>query len=81
MLTEDQKWIYEHFSELVDKYAGKYVSVAGGGVVAVGDSVKEVDDAARAKYPTITPSVLRIPREEDFACFSDREGKVTFQQL
>jgi len=31
MLTEDQKWIYEHFSELVDKYAGKYISVAGGG--------------------------------------------------
>jgi len=28
MLTEDQKWIYEHFSELVDKYAGKYISVA-----------------------------------------------------
>jgi len=27
MLTDDQKWIYEHFSELVDKYAGKYVSV------------------------------------------------------
>jgi len=31
MLTEDQKWIHEHFSELVDKYAGKYISVAGGG--------------------------------------------------
>ena len=68
MLTEDQKWIHEHFSELVDKYAGKYISVAGGGVVAVGDSVKEVDDAARAKYSTITPSVLRVPREEDFEC-------------
>lgn len=68
MLTDDQKWIYEHFSELVNKYAGKYISVAGGQVVAVGDSVKEVDDAARAKYPTIIPSVLRVPREEDFEC-------------
>jgi len=68
MLTEDQKWIYEHFSELVDKYAGRYVSVAGGGLVAVGDSAKEVDDIARAKYPTIIASVLRIPKEEDFEC-------------
>ena len=43
MLTEDQKWIYDHFSELVNKYSGKYISVASGEVVAVGDSVKEVD--------------------------------------
>jgi hypothetical protein len=68
MLTEDQKWIYEHFSELVNKYSGKYISVASGEVVAVGDSVKEVDKAAREKYPTIIPSVLRVPREEDFEC-------------
>lgn len=68
MLTEDQKWIYEHFSELVDKYAGKYISVAAGGIVAVGNSAKEVDSAARAKYPTIIPSILRIPRKEDFEC-------------
>jgi len=68
MLTEDQKWIYDHFSELVDKYSGKYISVASGEVVAVGDSVKEVDKAAREKYPTIIPSVLRVPREEDFEC-------------
>jgi hypothetical protein len=44
MLTEDQKWIHEHFSELINNYAGKYVSVAGGGLVAVGDSAKEVED-------------------------------------
>ena len=68
MLTEDQKWIYEHFSELVDRYAGKYISVAAGGIVAVGSSAKEVDNAARAKYPAITPSILRIPRKEDFEC-------------
>jgi len=68
MLTEDQKWIHEHFTELVERYAGKYVSVARGELVAVGDSVKDVDEAARAKYPDIVPSVLRVPREEDFEC-------------
>lgn len=68
MLTEDQKWIYEHFSELVEKYAGKYISVAGGSIVAVGESAKEVDNAARAKYPSVIPSVLRVPSKEDFEC-------------
>jgi len=68
MVTEDQKWIYEHFSDLVEKYAGKYISVAGGGIVAVGESAKEVDTAARAKYPTIIPSILRVPSKEDFEC-------------
>jgi len=68
MLSDEQKWIYDHFSELVDKYAGKYISVAGAELIAVGDSVKEVDDAARAKYPTIIPSILRVPKEEDFEC-------------
>jgi len=68
MLTEDQKWIQEHFGELVAKYAGQYVSVAGGELVAVGDSVRDVDEAARAKYPDVVPSVLRVPKEEDFEC-------------
>lgn len=68
MLTEDQKWIHDHFNELVDKYAGKYISVAGGKVIGVGDSAKEVDDAARTQYPTTIPSVLRVPREEEFEC-------------
>lgn len=68
MLTENQNWIQEHFGELVERYAGKYVSVAGGGLVAIGDSVREVDQAARAKYPDVVPSVLRVPKEEDFEC-------------
>jgi peptide subunit release factor RF-3 len=68
MLSEDQRWIYEHFNELVDNYPGKYISVAGGGLVAVGDSVREVDDAAREKFPSIVPSILRVPKKEDFEC-------------
>jgi uncharacterized protein (DUF1330 family) len=68
MLTENQKWIQEYFEELVEKYGGKYVSVAGGELVAVGDSVSDVDEAARAKYPDVVPSVLRVPKQEDFEC-------------
>ncbi len=67
-MDKDDLWIVEHFSELVTKYAGKYVAVVNETLVAVGDSGKEVEDKARAMAPEKIPSVLRVPREEDMAC-------------
>jgi hypothetical protein len=67
-MDKDNLWIVEHFSELVDKYAGKYVAVVNEALVAVGDSGKEVEDKAREIEPRKIPSVLRIPREEEMAC-------------
>ena len=67
-MDKDNIWIVEHFSELVDKYAGKYVAVVNETLVAVGESGKEVEDKARKIEPRKIPSVLRIPREEDMAC-------------
>jgi len=67
-VDKDDLWIVEHFSELVTKYAGKYVAVVNEALVAVGDSRKEVDAKARAIAPDKMPSVMRIPREEDMVC-------------
>jgi hypothetical protein len=67
-MDKDDLWIVEHFSELVTKYAGKYVAVVNETLVAVGDSGKEVEDKARAMAPEKMPSVLRVPREEDMIC-------------
>ncbi len=67
-MDKDDLWIVEHFSELVTKYAGKYVAVVNETLVAVGDSGKEVEDKARAMTPEKIPSVLRVPREEEMAC-------------
>jgi hypothetical protein len=67
-MDKDDLWIVEHFSELVDKYAGKYVAVVNEELVAVGDDGKEVEDKARKIEPHKIPSVLRIPREEEMAC-------------
>jgi len=67
-MEKDDLWIVEHFSELVEKYAGKYIAVVNEQLVAVGDSGKEVEDKARAIEPLKIPSVLRVPREEDMAC-------------
>ncbi len=67
-MDKDDLWIVEHFSELVTKYAGKYVAVVNETLVAVGDSGKEVEDKARAIALEKIPSVLRVPREEDMVC-------------
>ena len=67
-MDEDDLWIIEHFSELVTKYAGKYIAVADEKLVAVGESGVEVEAKAREIKPDKIPSVLRVPREEDMAC-------------
>jgi hypothetical protein len=73
-MDKDNLWVVEHFSELVDKYAGKYVAVVNEALVAVGDSGKEVEDKARKIEPHKIPSVLRIPREEEMACLLYKQG-------
>ena len=67
-MDKDDLWINEHFSELVNKYAGKYIAVVNQKLVAVGDSGIEVETKARDIQPNKIPSVLRVPREEDMAC-------------
>jgi hypothetical protein len=67
-MDKDDLWIVEHFSELVTKYAGKYVAVVNETLVAVEDSGREVQDKARVMAPDKMPSVLRVPREEDMVC-------------
>ena len=67
-MDKDDLWIVEHFSELVTKYAGKYIAVVNQALVAVGESGLEVEVKARKIEPHKIPSVLRVPREEDMAC-------------
>jgi len=67
-MDKDDLWVVEHFSELVTKYAGKYVAVVNEQLVAVGDSRRDVETKARELQPDKIPSVLRVPREEDMVC-------------
>jgi len=67
-MDKDDLWIVEHFSELVEKYAGKYVAVVNEQLVAVGETRMAVETKAREIEPKKIPSVLRVPREEDMAC-------------
>lgn len=83
-MDRDDLWLVEHFSELVSKYAGKYIAVVNERVVAVGESGTEVEAKAREMEPHKIPSVLRVPREEDMACLLSNSLthliKTTFSQ-
>lgn len=65
-LTKEDKWINEHFEELVDSYAGQYVAVVGEGIASIGATPWEVEKEAKKKYPGSYPSVLKVPRPQDF---------------
>lgn len=67
-MDRDDLWIVKNFERLVEGYAGRYIAVINEQVVAVGESPKEVDEAARRIYPQRIPSVLLVPKEEDFIC-------------
>ena len=55
-MDKDDRWIVEHFSELVTKYAGKYVAVVNQQLVAVGASGAEVETEARKIHLNMLPS-------------------------
>ena len=65
--TKDNEWVHQHFEELVDRYPGQYAVVAEGELFVGYDPVP-LSAEARKKHPGVMPSVLRIPRPEDFTC-------------
>jgi hypothetical protein len=68
-MDRDDLWIVEHFSELVAKYAGKYVAVVNEKLVGRcrGLPSGRGNQGTRSRTREI-PSVLRVPREEDMVC-------------
>ncbi len=67
-MSTPHKWIYRHFKELVDKYAGKYVAVGENGIISVGLSPKLVEEEARKKSRGKKVSVILVPKPEDLYC-------------
>ena len=64
---DNDRWLTEHFEELVDKYAGEYIVVAEGQIYHEG-TPRELRDRAEAEHPQATIMGIRIPRPEDFIC-------------
>jgi hypothetical protein len=51
MIERDFAWLNEHSPDLVREYAGKWVAVAEGRVVGVGDTATEAAEQARNEIP------------------------------
>lgn len=65
VLMAYDRWVARHFDELVRKHAGRFISVYRGKLVAVGDSHKEVYDAAKKRGFEEPPLTMQVPGMED----------------
>ena len=64
----DHQWVRDHFQELIDNYAGKYVGVLDARILLVSEDRVEIDRLAAKKAPGRLPSVILVPFKEDFYC-------------
>ena len=65
VLMAYDRWVAKHFDELVRKYAGRFIAVYRNKLVAVGDSYKEVFDAAKRLGTKEPPLTMQVPGMED----------------
>jgi hypothetical protein len=68
-LESVDRWYAENFGVLTEKYGGKVIAVINEEVIAVEDTEKKADEAARKKYPGNIPAfVTYIPKAEELEC-------------
>ncbi|MFZ2361974.1 MAG: DUF5678 domain-containing protein [Anaerolineae bacterium] len=67
-LESMDRWYSLHFAELVNQYAGKAIAVVQGNVVAVAETEKEADEAARRLFPGSFSLVVTVPQPEELVC-------------
>ena len=67
VLAAYSRWVAKHFDELVRNHAGRYIAVYRNKLVAVGDSYKEVWDAAEKLGIKEPPLTMQVPGIEDMA--------------
>lgn len=69
VLQEHDRWLAEHFDELIDRYPGKIVAVMNGEIVAIGDSYKEVYSPFQNQNLAWMPLAIRVPHPDDLQEF------------
>ena len=65
VLMDYDRWVAKHFDEMVKKYPHKVIAVYRGKLIAVGDSYKEVYEAARRQGISECPLAMEVPTVED----------------
>jgi Family of unknown function (DUF5678) len=67
-MSNDEKWIVEHFEELVKQYGGRYVGIAHRKVISVGKGADEVAKKARDCIDPKRLHILKVPTEQELTC-------------
>ena len=65
VLDAYSRWVAKHLDELVKNHAGKYIAVYRNKLVAMGDSYKEVYEAAEKHGIEEPPLTMQVPGLED----------------
>lgn len=67
-MSGDEKWIIEHFEELVARYGGKYVGIAKRKVIAVGEGADEVAKKAKGIVEPKQLHIVKVPTAQEMTC-------------
>ncbi len=67
-MSPDEKWIAEHFEELVTQFGGKYVGIVKRQVIAVGEGADEVAEQAKGQVAAKQLHIVKIPTPEELSC-------------
>jgi peptide subunit release factor RF-3 len=67
-LDKDDAWLKSHLEEIVATYARRVIAILDQDIVAVGDSIEEVQQYMIKQYPTRTPFLFEVPGQEEFVC-------------
>ena len=67
-MSSDEKWITQHFEELVAEYGGKYIGVAKRQVIAVGEGADEVAEIAKDQVKPQQLHIVKIPTAQEMTC-------------
>lgn len=69
ILEADNAWLAHHYSDLVERYAGKVVAIEAGEIVAIGDSWEEISQLFEQSDREIMPLIIEVPRPEQLKIY------------
>lgn len=64
ILEEDDRWLADHYDELIDQYAGKVIAIENGQIIAIGDSWEEIRHQLPETTSGVMPHVIDVPFPE-----------------
>ncbi len=65
MGKSELEWISKHEKE-VEKHTGEWIAIdANIGILASGETVKEIVETAEKKYSIKDPTVFKVPRKDE----------------